>query len=460
MKGAGPAVSADVYGVNFGTWYDFTQSWVNPSLHAAGVHLVRFPGGSESDGYHWENGGSLCKANGGYIANHATFDNFIKDEVEPLHQDVAITLNYGSNRACNAGGEPSEAAAWVAYAKRQNYPVTHWTVGNEVYGSWEYDLHPKKNDASTYAAAVKTGFYPAVKHANVNAKLGIVVNTPDYAAWNDVVLRDSGPFDFVELHYYPEYTYGSSSNDSDAFLLGAAIDHFASYLKGLRAQMNAARVPATTPIYLGEYNSDAGNMGKQSVSITNGLFLGQMIEVAIEAGVPMATWWEAYGSCYQDGNDSSSLYGWQNFGTENLWSDDIPEYACPTAPKISGGTPFPTARVLALLSHGVVPGSIALPTTVSVANVRAYGFSGRSGYTVVAFNNTLSTVAVEVKLSGATSSSFDATETVYGKTQYDLSKNNVWAGPTTTKLGTVGNAVKLDLDPYSVTVLSFAAPAR
>ena len=52
----GPDVSRDVYGASLDTWYDFRQSFVNPSLRSTGIALVRFPGGSESDAYHWENG--------------------------------------------------------------------------------------------------------------------------------------------------------------------------------------------------------------------------------------------------------------------------------------------------------------------------------------------------------------------------------------------------------------------
>ena len=65
------------------------------------------------------------------------------------------------------------------------------------------------------------------------------------------------------------------------------------------------------PIYLGEFNNDAGNEGKQSVSIVNGLFLGQMLGTLMKAGVPMATCWLAYGSCDESGDFSKKLYGWQ-----------------------------------------------------------------------------------------------------------------------------------------------------
>jgi hypothetical protein len=449
----GPAVSADLYGASLDTWYDFRQSFVNPSLRKTGVHLVRFPGGSESDAYHWENGGSLC-ANQGYITPGADFDNLMKRVARPLSIDIAITLDYGSNRACNAGGEPSEAAVWAAHAKSNGYRVPFWTVGNEVYGSWEYDLHRHPHDPQTYSDAVRTGYYPLVKKADASANVGIVVDTPNDRAWNDVVLHKAQPFDFVELHYYPEY-----NKDSDSFLLGPAIDTFAHDLRALRDEMTDARISKSVPIYLGEYNNDAGNEGKQSVSIVNGLFVGQMLGTLANAGVPMSTFWLAYGSCDETGDYSKQLYGWQHFGTEALFSDGLPDpyESCANTPKIPGGTPFPTARVMALMASEIPAGSqvrrVSLPGSLH-DNVRAYGFALGSGYAFAIFNNTLSTIDVKARVKNAGKSSFTATLTTYGKTQYDKSKNDNWVGPVKRNLGSVGTTVPLTLPAYSASVLS------
>jgi hypothetical protein len=450
---SGPTVSADAYGASIATWYDYTQSHVAPSLAHTGLHLVRYPGGSESDAYHWANGGTVC-SDQGYIASNATFDNLVSAIVAPLKIHTAVTLNYGSNPACNGGGDPTEAAAWVAYSKAHGEHVQYWTVGNEVYGSWEYDLHAKPHDPATYAQAVKTGYYPDVKSADAAAKLGIVVDTPDDTAWNNVVLRQAKPYDFVELHYYPQY-----NSDSDAFLLGAAVDNFAKDLSGLRAQMTAAGVAKTLPIYVGEFNNDAGNEGKQSVSIVNGLFLGQMLGTMLKAGVPMATWWLAYGSCDETGDYSSSLYGFQKFGSEALFSDGLPNVyeSCAGTPSIPAGTPFPPARVLTafreLAPAGAHVRTVAVPSSLGTA-VRAYGFSiGKDGYGFAIFNNTLSAVKVVATVKGAGKKTFDATQTTYGTPQYDASKQNHWLPPATTSLGTVSSSIALTLAPYSFTAL-------
>jgi hypothetical protein len=448
----GPTVAADAYGASLDTWYDFLRPFVNPSLSKTGIHLVRFPGGSESDVYHWEHGGSLCDPKQGYIARQATFDNFMQRVAGPLHLNVAITLDYGSNRSCNGGGRPSEAAAWVSYAKGRGYHVSYWTVGNEVYGSWEYDLHSHPHDPHVYSDAVRNGFYPAVKNADAQAKVGVVVDTPGDRAWNDVVLREAQPFDFVEVHYYPEYNV-----DSDKQLLGPALSHFAADLRKLRGEMTAAGVSTAVPIYLGEFNNDAGQEGKQSVSIVNGLFLGQMLGTLLNAGVPMSTWWLAYGSCDQRGDYSKKLYGWQHFGTEALFSDDLPESGCAGAPPIPGGTPFPTARVMALFSSEVPAGSevrtMSVPQPLRPA-VRAYGFAEGRDYAFVLFNNTLSAIGVQARLQNSGGTSFSAALSTYGKSQYDRSKENQWVGPVRRDLGRVGTTVQLTLPPYSVSILT------
>jgi len=97
-----------------------------------------------------------------------------------------------------------------------------------------------------------------------------------------------------------------------------------------------------------------------------------------------------------------------------------------------------------------VPGSLS-------SDVRAYGFAQTSGYAFVLFNNTLKAIAVDVRLSGSGKTSFTATLAVYGKTQYDKSKENRWIGPVRRSLGTVGTTVPLTLPAYSISILTLVS---
>lgn len=173
-------------------------------LRAAGVTTLRYPGGGYADNYHW----SIYKATKwqasdppkyGYYATNNDFGHFVAliDQVGT----TVITVNYGSNLEGTGGGEPAEAAAWVAYANgnpsdtrvigkdstgydwqtvgswaslrassplavddgknflRIGHPqglnVKYWEIGNEVFGNgyyggegFEEDLHaPYPKDA-------------------------------------------------------------------------------------------------------------------------------------------------------------------------------------------------------------------------------------------------------------------------------------------------------------------------
>jgi hypothetical protein len=48
---------------------------------------------------------------------------------------------------------------------------------------------------------------------------------------------------------------------------------------------------------------------------------------------------------------------------------------------------------------------------------------------------------------------YAATSIVYGKRQYDDSKNNIWTGPVTANLGNIKPTFSLGLPPWSMTVV-------
>ncbi len=84
-------------------------------LKASGLTTLRFPN-SSADVYHWSTN-TVTPYKGiesGYIAPAATFANAAQlvDQVGT----VLVTVDYGSNLEGTGGGEPAEAAAWVAYA--------------------------------------------------------------------------------------------------------------------------------------------------------------------------------------------------------------------------------------------------------------------------------------------------------------------------------------------------------
>ena len=112
-------------GVNHAIWdAELGTNAVADLLKDAGVRMVRYPGGSYADIYHWRD----HTAPGGYVAPNTDFDTFMagarRTGAEPM-----IIANYGT-------GTAEEAADWVRYANvTKGYDATYWTIGNENYGN-------------------------------------------------------------------------------------------------------------------------------------------------------------------------------------------------------------------------------------------------------------------------------------------------------------------------------------
>ena len=444
----GPPVTDQLLGMNMAAWYDPTTPAVVPAFQAAGIKALRWPGGSWSDDYHWTNN-TLCN---GTPNSNATYPQFVNDLALAGSFDVALTADYGTNSTCNGPGDPAEAAAWVADSLKLGLTVSHMTVGNEEYGSWETDMHPKPNDGPTYAAATAgaTGYYAQIKAASPNTLVGVSVSPGSPAAWDPAVLSGAkGFYDFVELHYYPQ----APGAESDAYLVQQAAQGLTTTINQLKAELATAGA-ANTPIYVGEIGSVYTNPGKQSMSITQGLYAGQMLGEMMNDGVVRSTWWIGFGNCNGTaGNISSSLYGWQSFGGYNIFADGPTDTGCAGAGPI--GTMSPTARAFQLFSNIAVNGENALTATVAgeTTDVVAYAATHSGGTALFVFNRNQTTPEpVTISLSG-TNSSKGVTVITYSKAIYDQSQNNVWAPPTTTTMGAQSLPLTLTLDPWSMNVV-------
>jgi len=454
---SGPTISDTLLGMNAAPWYDVVSNGPTMvrSFKDAGIKAVRWPGGSWSDVYHWATNSNCLVAEWGTPVANDTFSNFVKDIVTPARLDVALTANYGTNETCDGGGDPTEAAAWAAKALALGARVSHFTVGNEVYGTWETDLHPVAHDPATYASAVTTGYYPDIKAVSPNTLVGVVVE-PDYAPWDSLVLTNA-KYDFVEFHLYPEAP--GSENDILLTQLGAL--DVSLYIDAIKSELAAAGKPET-PIYVGEVGGPYSDPGKQSWSITQGLYAGQVLGEMMNDGVSRLTWFMGFGACNgQNGNDSSSLYGWQNFGAYNVFSDGPDDPTCPAgsiAPDWgTAGTMSPTARAFQLFSRVAVNGEHVLTSTVTgdTTDVRAYSATNRDGTALVLFNlNETSSEPVKIELGGKRYSR-SVTVNTYDKALYDQTSAStpVWAEPAATDLGAQRLPLTLHLAPWSMNVV-------
>jgi hypothetical protein len=493
----GLAVTNQILGMNLAAWFDEAANAtpINAAFDGAGIQSIRWPGGSWSDVYHWgyQTGSSSlvtpymctcssathCTADSTGYAGNDTFAAFVS--AIPLggsyDLDLALTANYGTNESCTAGGDPNEAAAWVTTAIADGITPSHMTVGNEEYGSWETDLHAKPNDPTTYADAVigTSGYYNLIKTASPNTLVGIVVDEDDQnGGWDDTTMSIAkGSYDFVEYHFYPE----TPGQESDTFITQQAAQELSRNIKTVNSELNKWGT-AGTPIYVGEIGGPYSNPGKQSVSITQGLYAGQVLGEMMNDGVSRLTWWIGFGNCNgSSGNDSSSLYGWQDFGAYNVFSDGpTNDPGCPQYGAF--GTMSPTAEAFNLFQNVAVNGEHVLTPTVTNDtgdNVRAYAATAThldsTGVALVLVNvnqTTSETVTVTVNGEGASS---DVKVITYDKEIYDYTNTNcqsdatctydpthdystsVWAPPATTDMGSQSLPLTITLTPWSMNVV-------
>src|SRR5271157_4357817 len=469
------AVTDQIIGMNLAAWYDWPDNAnsIISAFNGIDIKAIRWPGGSWSDDYHWgyQPGGStlvpsyMCQTTspvtGGW-GGYSTFADFVSTIPLAGPYDLALTANYGADEACTGGGDPNEAAAWAAAAVSDGIIVSHMTVGNEEYGTWEYDLHSKQHDPTTYANAVAGagGYYDLIKAASPHTLVGVVVE-PDYAPWDeDVMSGANGSYDFVEYHYYPE----TPGEESDTFLVNSAAQNLTTNIKTIESELAKWGTP-NTPIYVGEIGGPYSNPGKQSWSITQGLYAGQVLGEMMNDGVSRLTWWIGFGNCNgTNGNDTTSVYGWQDFGAYNVFSDGSDDPTCPGAGPI--GTMSPTARAFQMFSQMAVNGQTVLTATVAgdTTDVRAYAATNPNGTALLLFNdNETTSQQVAVALSGKNSSP-GVTVTTYDKAIYDLTGSptgtppdpvgtSTWAPPNTTSMGRQTLPLTLTLTPWSMNMV-------
>ncbi|MGA8097280.1 MAG: hypothetical protein WB810_01340 [Candidatus Cybelea sp.] len=238
-------VNVGIMGAGSDNWFNDTLSGLYQSFLSSGITQTRYPGGSQADIYHWKSGTDGPGACAGNANPKSTFDNFMQDIALPANLTVAVTVNYGSNLECTGGGDPSEAASWVAYANATKYyGIQWWTVGNEQYTKGSVDLYSEHRDPAQYAANERA-FYNAM-HAASPTPIKVCVdgdpqNTHNH--WDEVVFSRA-LYDCVELHYYPQH-----GRVDDDFLIDQAGPAITTFVNAATAQLATAGRP-NAPIYI------------------------------------------------------------------------------------------------------------------------------------------------------------------------------------------------------------------
>lgn len=470
-------LSTIAIGANAASWdSNLVAPEVPELLRDAGVQIIRYPGGSTADNYHWLSNTPDDPSQGGTDAS-ANFDAYMA-LVNATKAQSMITVNYGS-------GTPQEAADWVRYANRggphyrgltpsypgarstgHTYSIKYWEIGNEVYGDGTYgatwEVNHNSHDPTTYAQSVVT-YSMAMKAVDPSIKTGVVLtapgNWPDGQTndaspqpWNDTVLPIAcSAIDFVSIHWYAQGPTG----ESDAALLAAASTGEGTAVSYTPSIPNmVATVKAAITRYCGAHASDVQimvtetssvsyNPGKQTTSLVNALFLADQIMTWLENGVVNVDWWAIHNSPF-DGNADPSLYGNYTFGDYGLLSRGLTSASGTVEP--AAETPFPAYYGLEMLSHLGHQRDTMLSATSSNSLVAIHAVKQVNGKVNVMLINKAPSVAYSVEVSVAGIG-------VHGFA--DVFNYGIDTTSITTRIQPVrGSSFTVTVPPYSLTTVS------
>ena len=209
-------------------------------LRAAGVKYLRYPGGEKADGYFWSvppyttsiptlarwapgewpdntewpsYDRALVNPDGfTFRTNPLSFDEFM-DVCRQIECVPTIVVCYDSiYRPAQPGGfAPSRATVleaareWVRYSNvTRGYNVRYWEIGNE---SWLSHYNGQAS-ASDYARDL-IEFSLVMKSVDPGIEIGANGESTDW--WRTILTGASSAIDFLAVHNYPPYEWGSYS---------------------------------------------------------------------------------------------------------------------------------------------------------------------------------------------------------------------------------------------------------
>jgi alpha-N-arabinofuranosidase len=457
------------FGVNLTMWDKFMDpphhTTTASLLQEMGTTVVRMPGGSLSDQYYWYSNTTLTNT----WPWDASFADMARVTTNAGAQ-AFVVVNYGS-------GTPAEAAAWVRHANITNQlGFKYWEIGNEIYGTWEYDTNSLPHHAYTYAVRA-TNFIAQMKAADPTIKIGVVAvpgessyhngytDHPAYNprtgqtnyGWTPVLLQTLKQLgvtpDYLIHHHYPQWTNPdnpASSPNNDVALLQST-GNWANDAADLRQQITDYFGPGGENIELvvTENNADAGVQGRMSTSLVNGLYyadsLGRLLQTEFNAFV----WWDLRNGTDRSGSFATHLYGWRDYG--DLGMINGPSTRHP---------PFYAAKLMQWFAR---PGDKILAAATDYSWLAAYAARRANGAVSLLVLNKSSSASLNAQISvagyvpqaAATVRSFgipndEATRTNGPAVSQDL---------TTAQVANAGAEFNYTFAPYSLTLFTLVPTA-
>jgi exo-beta-1,3-glucanase (GH17 family) len=440
-----------MFGINAAIWDgELNKPETIALLKAADNKIMRFPGGSAADSYHWQT--NISEGNNWQWASN--FDAFA-NVARGSEAQAFITVNYGS-------GTPQEASDWVRYANvTHKFGFKYWEIGNENYGSWEHDIQDRPHDPYRYAQRAKL-FIDQMKAVDPTIKIGVVAvegedsyaNYTDHPAtnprtgiahngWTPVLLATLKSLnvtpDFLIYHRYAE----EPGTESDAFLLQAAND-WKSVAADLRQQLTdyLAAAGANVELVVTENNSISHNPGKQTTSLVNGLFLADSLGNIMQTEFNSFVWWDLRNAQEANNNNSETLYGWRQYGDFGIMSGNKVLY--------------PTYYIMQLMAGFARGGDQVVGTTSDYDLLSVYAAKRSNGkLSVLVINKNPSTsLNANIQLAGFTPLT-NAKVSMYGIPQDVAAQTGTGSpAPASYAISNAATAFTATFPPYSATIVS------
>ncbi|MEV0386012.1 cellulose binding domain-containing protein [Nonomuraea sp. NPDC050643] len=398
-------------------------------LKSAGMKLLRYPGGSYSDIYHWAD----HTAPGGYVAPNTDFDTFMGG-VRRTGAQAMVTANYGT-------GTAEEAAAWVRQANiTKKYGIKYWEIGNENYGNghygtaWEADDHADKSP-NEYARHV-VSYADAMKAVDPTIKIGAVLTTPanwpdaivgtgDDGSWNKVVLSAAGSkIDFVIVHWYP-----------------GALDksgHIPDLIQLTREQIAKYAGPGSERIGIAMTEFNTGSSSNGTNTQPGALAAADAYASLLAGGVFTVDWWNVHNGI----GAVTEVEGHTDYGDFGLLSSGV----CTSDGTVCEpplNTPFAPYYALQMMSKFARPGDQFIRAATDQPKVTAHATRRTNGDLSVLLINTSSDTSYPVALDYEGFKPAAGAPTVLTHTN----------GATSIATSTTGTPTAQTLPPLSLTTL-------
>jgi hypothetical protein len=284
-------------------------------------------------------------------------------------------------------------------------------------------------------------------HFAVNPRTGAT-----HYGWTPVMLSTFKTLgvtpDFLIYHFYPEYDV-----DSDQSLLVASAN-WVPDAADLRQQItDYLGAPGTNvELLCTENNSDAGNQGKQSTSIVNGLYLADSLAQLMTTEFNSLIWWDLRNGQDTNGDFDPSLYGWRTYGDLGVIGNL--------------NTYYPTFFTDKLMQYFAQPGDTILTAGTDYSLLAAYASRKADGSLAVLVINKDDSTAYTTQVELANYLPWtNAMTRSFGIAQDEATRtNSIVPGAqdiATNYIAVAGTNFTASFPPYSVTLLTIppAAPS-